>query len=87
MKGAPLRMPYTEGVMNLGRALVGLGLLLLVAGGAVLLLGRAGIPLVRLPGDLAWRGKRVSVYFPLASSLLLSLVLSLIALIVSRLRR
>jgi hypothetical protein len=72
---------------DFGRMLVGLGLLLLVAGAFILLLGKTGIPFGRLPGDLAYRGKNVSFYFPLASSILLSIVLSLIFFLISRFRR
>lgn len=78
---------YTQNMNDLGRVLVGLGLLLLIAGGLILLLGRTGLPLGRLPGDLAYRGKHVSFFFPLATSLLLSLVLSVLFYILSRLRR
>ena len=72
---------------DLGRMLVGLGLLLLVIGGLILLLGKTGIPFGRLPGDIAWRGKHTSFYFPLASSILLSLLLSLVFYLISRFRR
>jgi Protein of unknown function (DUF2905) len=72
---------------NLGRLLIGLGLVLLVAGGLLLLLGRAGLPLGKLPGDISYRGKNLSVYFPLGTSILLSVVLSLIFYLLSRFRR
>lgn len=72
---------------ELGKALIGLGAVLVLAGVVVLLAARFGLPLGRLPGDFAWRGRRTSVYFPLATSLLLSIVLSLIFYILSRFRR
>ena len=72
---------------DLGRLLIGLGLLLLVAGGLLLLLGRTGIPLGRLPGDISYRGKNLSVYFPLGTSILLSVLLSLVFYLLSRFRR
>jgi Protein of unknown function (DUF2905) len=72
---------------DLGRLLVGLGLVLLVAGGLLLLLGRAGLPLGRLPGDISYRGKNLNVYFPLGTSVLLSVVLSLVFYAISRFRR
>jgi hypothetical protein len=43
-------------VVELGKALLGLGLLLAVVGGVILLAGRAGLPVGCLPGDFAWRG-------------------------------
>lgn len=72
---------------GLSRLLIGAGLLLIVAGVLVLLLGRTGLPLGRLPGDLTWRGKHTTVYFPLGTSILLSIVLSLVLWILSRLHR
>ncbi len=72
---------------DLGRLLVGLGLVLLVAGGLLLLLGRTGLPLGRLPGDISYRGKNLNVYFPLGTSILLSIVLSLVFYVISRFRR
>jgi hypothetical protein len=72
---------------DLGRLLIGLGFVLLVAGGLLLLLGRTGVPLGRLPGDISYRGKNLSVYFPLGTSILLSVVLSLVFYLLSRFRR
>jgi hypothetical protein len=72
---------------DLGRLLIAVGLVLLVAGGLLLLLGRTGIPLGRLPGDISYRGRNVSVYIPLGTSILLSVVLSVIFYLVSRFRR
>jgi hypothetical protein len=72
---------------DLGRLLIGVGLVLLIAGGLLLLLGRAGIPLGRLPGDISYRGRNLSVYVPLGTSILLSIVLSLVFYLLSRFRR
>ena len=72
---------------ELGKALLGLGVLLVVVGGALLLAGRFGVPLGRLPGDISYRGKSVSVFFPLGTSILLSVVLSVIFYLISRFRR
>ena len=72
---------------SLARLLIGLGLVLVAMGGVVLLLTRIGLPLGRLPGDFAWRGRNASVYFPLATSILISVLLSLILYLVNRFRR
>jgi hypothetical protein len=72
---------------DLGRLLIGLGLVLLTAGCLLLLLGRTGVPLGRLPGDISYRGKNLSVYFPLGTSIVLSVVLSLVFYLLSRFRR
>lgn len=69
---------------ELGKALVGLGLLLVLIGGVLLLAGRMGLPLGRLPGDISYRGKNVSIYFPLGTCILLSVILSLVFYLFSR---
>ncbi len=71
----------------MGRLLIGIGGLLIVTGLIVLGLERVGLGLGRLPGDLIWRGRRTTVYAPLATSLLLSVLLSLILYALSRFRR
>jgi len=55
-----------------------------VAGVALTLLGRANLPLGRLPGDIVYRGKNTTFYFPLATSILLSIVLSIVLYVVTR---
>ena len=60
----------------MARALIVVGLLLVLAGLVWPWLTR--LPLGRLPGDLAFQGRHFRVYLPLASSLLLSIVLSLV---------
>ena len=72
---------------DLGRLLIGVGLVLLIAGALLLLLGRIGFPLGRLPGDISYRGRNLSVYFPLGTSILLSVLLSLVFYLLSRFRR
>jgi len=72
---------------DLGRILIYLGLLLVVIGIVFILLNRFNIPLGRLPGDLSWRGRGWSVSVPLASSILISIVLSFLLWAISRFRR
>ncbi len=67
--------------------LVILGVALVVIGGLVMLLGRTGLPLGRLPGDILYRGKNTTFYFPLATSIVVSVVLSAILFLISRLKR
>ena len=71
----------------MGRILVALGVALVVIGGIVMLLGRTGVPLGRLPGDFLYRGKNTTFYFPLASSILISIVLSIVLFLIGRLKR
>jgi Protein of unknown function (DUF2905) len=73
--------------MELGKLLVILGAILVVAGVAVMLLGRLHLPLGRLPGDFLYRGKNTTVYFPLATSVVVSVVLSILLYVVSRWRK
>jgi Protein of unknown function (DUF2905) len=72
---------------EMGRMLVLLGVALVVIGGIVMLLGSTGLPLGRLPGDVLYRGKNTTFYFPLASSILISVVLSIVLFLVGRLKR
>ena len=55
-------------------------------GVALVLLGRANIPLGRLPGDIVYRGKNTTFYFPLATSIVVSVVLSLLLYLIGRFR-
>jgi hypothetical protein len=74
-------------VTDLGKVLVVVGGLLVLAGVVVVLVGKSGLPLGKLPGDIVYRGKNTTVYFPLATSVLVSLVLSVVLYLVSRWRR
>ncbi len=72
---------------QMGRILVALGVALVVIGGIVMLLGRTGVPLGRLPGDFLYRGKNTTFYFPLASSIVISIVLSVVLFLIGRMKR
>jgi hypothetical protein len=74
-------------MQELGRMLVLLGILVAMAGLVVLGVARTGFPIGRLPGDLAYRGKHFSIFAPLGTSLLLSVVLTLVLYVLSRFRR
>jgi heme/copper-type cytochrome/quinol oxidase subunit 2 len=74
-------------VTEIGKGLVVLGILIVVAGGVFMLLGRTNVPLGRLPGDIVYRGKNSTVYFPLMTSIVVSVVLSVMLYFVSRFRR
>lgn len=72
---------------DVGRILVVTGAVILVVGLVLITLGRFNLPLGRLPGDIIYRGKNTTVYFPLATSILLSVVLSLVVYLLNRFRR
>ena len=58
----------------MGRALVLIGLAIAGIGLLVML----GLPLGRLPGDLAVKRDNVSFYFPITTSIILSIILTLL---------
>ncbi|MBM3788614.1 MAG: DUF2905 domain-containing protein [Acidobacteria bacterium] len=68
----------------MGRTLVILGLVIAAIGGLILISERIGLPLGRLPGDLVWRGKNTTFYFPLATSIVASAVLTLVMWLINR---
>ena len=61
---------------ELGRVLMVVGGVLLIAGIALTAFG--GLGLGRLPGDLVYRRGNFTFYFPIVTSILLSIVLSLL---------
>jgi Protein of unknown function (DUF2905) len=74
-------------MVELGKLLLLLGGIIVVIGVALLFAGRLHLPLGHLPGDFVYRGKNTVVYFPLATSILVSIILSLILWLVSRAHR
>jgi hypothetical protein len=76
-----------EAMGDFGKLLIGLGLALVVVGVVIVLLGRTHVPLGRLPGDIVYRGKNTTFYFPLVTCILLSIVLSALLYVVNRWRR
>ena len=63
---------------DIGKMLVVLGALIIVAGLLVMFAGRMHLPLGRLPGDIVYRGKNTSFYFPVVTCIVVSVVLSAI---------
>jgi len=72
---------------ELGRVLLLFGGLLVLTGGLFYFGSRLPFRLGRLPGDLVYRGKHATLYFPLATCLVISAGLSLLLWLLSRLRR
>ena len=70
---------------NFGRVLMVGGLLIFLVGGGIYLASRFGLPLGHLPGDIRIEGKNGSFYFPLASSIVVSLVLTILLSVIARL--
>ena len=71
---------------SLGRLLIFTGVVLVAIGLLLILVNKTNLPLGRLPGDITYRGKNTVVYFPLATSILVSIVLSLILYLIGRFR-
>ena len=74
-------------MFELGKGILAVGLLIVLVGALVMLAARFGLPLGRLPGDIAYRGKHVSVFIPIGTCILISAVLSLVFYLISRLHR
>ena len=71
----------------MGKLLIGLGVALVLAGVVVLLLERIGLGPGHMPGDFAYRGRSVQVWFPLGTCIVLSIVLSAVLYLISKLHR
>ncbi|MBV9294244.1 MAG: DUF2905 domain-containing protein [Acidobacteriaceae bacterium] len=64
--------------MNAGRFLVLAGIVLIALGLLVIVANRLNLPFGRLPGDVVWRGRHTTVYFPWVTCLLLSALATLL---------
>ena len=72
---------------GLGKLLVVFGAILVVLGLLFVGFGRTHLPLGHLPGDIYYRGKHGTFYFPLMTCILLSVILSAILYLINRLSR
>jgi hypothetical protein len=73
------------GPQQFGKWLVAAGVIIIVVGLLVMLRGRMGQ--FRLPGDLSFGGRNWHIYVPIASSILLSILLTLILWLIHYFRR
>jgi len=74
-------------VADVGKLLVLLGGTVVLVGLGLILLGRTNFPIGRLPGDIIYRGKNTTFYFPLATSIVLSVILSVLMYVIGRIRK
>jgi len=72
---------------NIGRLLMIGGIVLFVVGGLVFLAAKFGLPFGRLPGDIRIEREGFSFYFPLASSILISIMLTILVNVIIRLMK
>ena len=69
---------------QLGKALIGFGLLLAAIGAILMIAGKLNIPFGKLPGDITYQKKNLTVFAPFGTMLVVSVVLSIIFNIFSR---
>lgn len=69
---------------DFGKILVFFGLLVAFFGIILIFAARMHLPIGRLPGDIFYRGKHSTFYFPLATCIVLSVVLSVVLYLLSR---
>ncbi len=60
-------------MQDIGRVLLVFGILLAVIGGGLMLFGR-----FHLPGDITWKSGNVTLYIPIATSIVLSIILTVV---------
>jgi len=69
---------------NLARYLMLGGIILFLIGGGIFLASKFGIPFGRLPGDIRIEGEKGSFFFPITSSILILVLLTIVLNIISR---
>jgi hypothetical protein len=74
-------------VADFGKALIFFGAVIAVVGVVVLVSSRANLPIGRQPGDIVYRGKNTTFYFPIVTCIVVSVVLSLVFWIIGRFSR
>ena len=71
-------------MLQIARLLMIFGIALFLIGGLIYMGGRIGLPLGRLPGDIRIQGENFTCFIPLATSILLSLILTVLINLVAR---
>ena len=69
---------------NLARYIMLGGIILFLIGGGVYLAAKIGLPLGRLPGDIRIQGENGSFYFPITTSILVSVILTIVLNVIIR---
>lgn len=72
------------GMEGLAKLIIGAGVVLVLVGGVILLLGKLGINLGQLPGDIHVEGERSSFHFPIVTCIIVSVVLTVLLNVLSR---
>ena len=71
-------------MISFARILIVMGLIMVVTGGLIFLLARLGLPLGRLPGDIRIQTENLTCFIPLATMIIVSVVLTIILNLVVR---
>lgn len=72
-------------MIPIARIFIIIGLIMILIGGLIYLSARVGIPLGRLPGDIRIQGENISCFFPLATMILLSILITVVLNVIVRL--
>jgi uncharacterized membrane-anchored protein len=73
------------GPQQIGKWLISAGIIIALVGGLVMLLGRIG--LFKLPGDLEFGSKNWRLFLPIASCIIISVILTIILWLINYFRR
>ncbi|HQU37826.1 MAG TPA: DUF2905 domain-containing protein [Anaerolineales bacterium] len=76
-----------RGMDSVARYLMLGGIILFLIGGGAYLAAKFGLPLGRLPGDIRIEGENGSFYFPIVTSILVSVVLTIVANVIAQLSK
>lgn len=71
-------------MQNLGKTILMMGLALVAVGLALTLAGKLNLPFGKLPGDITYQKRNVTIFAPFGSMILISLIVSIILNIFSR---
>ena len=64
-------------MVNIGKIVIIAGVALVVIGAVIYLAGRMNLPIGRLPGDIRIQRENFTFYFPLGTTILLSILLTI----------
>jgi len=73
------------GPQQIGKWLISVGIIIALLGAVVMILGRFG--LFKLPGDLEFGSKTWRIYLPIASCIVISIVLTIVLWLINYFRR
>ena len=74
-------------MQQIGRMLLFMGIILALAGIVLILAGKLDLPFGHLPGDITYQKKNITVFAPLGTMLVISIIITLVLNIISRWRR